>query len=39
VSDILRLYRGFEAIGDYFNKAKVIGGLLELVLETKFFED
>ena len=31
MKDILKLLRGFESLNDYFNRDKVIKGLLELV--------
>lgn len=37
--DVLKLYKGFEELRDYFNKPKVIEGLVELVLEGRYFED
>lgn len=37
--DINRLLKGFESINDYFNKAKVTEGIVELILESRIFED
>jgi hypothetical protein len=39
MSDVFKLLRGFETLDDYFNKEKVIEGLVELVLEGRFYED
>ena len=39
MGDILKLYRGFESLNDYFNKDKVIEGIVEIVLESRFYED
>jgi hypothetical protein len=39
MSDILKMFRGFEIIDSYFNKEKVIEGIVELVLEGSFYED
>jgi len=37
--DINKLLKGFESINDYFNKAKVTEGIVELILESRIFED
>ena len=37
--DINKLLKGFESINDYFNRAKVIEGIAELILESRIFED
>ena len=39
MKDVLKLLRGFEAMNDYFNREKVIQGLVELVQESTIFED
>jgi hypothetical protein len=37
--DILKLFKGFETINDYVNRGKVLAGLVDLVLESRIFED
>ena len=37
--DILKIMKGFETLNDYFNKEKVIDGIIELIMEDKIFED
>ena len=39
MKDVLKLLRGFEAMNDYFNREKVIQGLVELVQESTIIED
>jgi hypothetical protein len=39
MKDVLKLLKGFEAMNDYFNREKVIQGLVELVQESTIFED
>ena len=39
MKDILKLLKGFEIINDYFNRDKVIEGLVELVLDGRYYED
>jgi len=37
--DIVKLLRGFESINEYFNREKVIEGLVGLVQEADVYED
>jgi hypothetical protein len=37
--DVLRLLKGFETINEYFNRDKVIEGLMQLVQESDVYED
>jgi hypothetical protein len=39
MKDILKLLRGFESLNDYFNRDKVIKGIIELVQESSIYED
>jgi hypothetical protein len=39
LGEILKLYRGFQSLNDYFNKEKVIEAIVEIVLESNFYED
>ena len=39
MKDILKLLRGFETLNDYFNRDKVIKGILEIVQESSIYED
>ncbi len=37
--DIMKLLKGFEAINQYFNRDKVIEGMVQLIQEADVFED
>jgi hypothetical protein len=37
--DVVKLLRGFESINEYFNREKVIEGLVGLVQEADVYED
>lgn len=39
MKDVLKLLTGFEKINDYFNRDKVIKGLMEIVQESTIYED
>ena len=39
MKDLIKLFKGFESLNDYFNRDKVVEAIIELVLEGKIYED
>lgn len=39
MKDLLKVYKGFETIDEYFNKEKVIKTIVDLVMEFSSYED